>query len=230
MLKNVPNSTEDSSRRTGPVQGLLRTRAAWRLSGLNYWSACIATKGKLMTRQALLAHCEKEMKLIRPVFNKDDVVVEFGCGLGGNMIAVSGDVHEVIGVDINPFYLWHARRLSRHYPNCRFRLLDGKKLPFADASVDAVCSWAVFERIPKPSVTAYLREFSRILKSRGRSAVYLLRPEAKDTGFTRLLGESAYIYFDREEAQALMADSGFTIEQFIDWPTAHVCLARKSDA
>jgi len=190
----------------------------------------MATKGKLMTRQALLAHCEEEMKLIRPIFKKDDVVVEFGCGLGGNMIAASGHVQEVIGIDINPFYIWHARRLSRRYPNCRFKSFEGKKLPFADASVDAVYSWAVFERIPKPAVEAYLREFNRILKPQGRSAIYLLRPEAKETGFTRLLGEGAYIYFEREEVEALMANCGFTIEQFIGWPAAHVCLAEKSVA
>tara|TARA_R110002096_G_scaffold101316_5_gene224012 strand:+ start:2989 stop:3681 length:693 start_codon:yes stop_codon:yes gene_type:complete len=230
MLENVLNSTGHASRRAGPVQRLLRTRAVWRLSGLNYWSACMATKGRLMTRHALLAHCRQEMQLIRSVFREDDVVVEFGCGLGGNMIANAGSVQEIVGIDINPYYLRHARRLSRSYPNCRFELYEGGELPFADASVDVVYSWAVFERIPKPAVAAYLQEFIRILKPRGRSAVYLLRPAAKDTGFTRLLGEDAYVYFDREEAEALMANSGFAIERFVDWPTAHVCLAEKRDA
>ena len=207
------------------IHKLLRTRLVWRLSGLMYWSACLATKGKVMDKKAMLAHCENEIKFLFPHLKKTDKVLEFGCGMGGNVIAVSSHVSEVVGVDINPFFVRRARRLAHDRKNCRFLSYNGGRLPFEDGEFDFVYTWAVFERIPKPMVTEYLRDFNRILKPGGRASVYMLRQHAAETNFTDLLGEDVYVYFEKEEVEHFMRDAGFAIDEFVDWPMAHVCIA-----
>ena len=212
------------------IQKLLQTRLAWRLSGLMYWSACLATKGKIMDKKSLLSHCENEIKFLFPHLQTTDKVLEFGCGMGGNVIAVSPHTAEVTGVDINPFFVKRARSLAKSAgrENCRFISYEGGRLPFWDGEFDVVYTWAVFERIPKPMVAEYLRDFSRILKPGGRVSVYMLRKNAAETDFVDLLGDDIYVYFEKDEAEQFMKDAGFVVDEFVDWPMAHVCVAHKA--
>ncbi len=209
------------------MQTLLRTRLVWRLSGLTYWSAVKATRGRVMKRADLLRMCEERIAFIFPHLAPEHRVLDFGCGLGGVAVAMSRHAGEVIGVDINRLFIRHARRMARGRDNCRFQFYSGQSLPFDDADFDVVCCWGVFERIPKPSVTDYVREFHRVLKPEGLAVVYLLRRNAEAIGLTDLLGVDAYVFFAQDEADRLFASAGFKIQEYFQRPAAHVYLVRK---
>ncbi len=218
---------DDQPDQGGLLQRLLRHKLVWRLSGLTFASAVKATKGRVMGMSAYRAFCELEIQFLYEHMEPDHVVAEFGCGLGGNCAAISRRAARVVGVDINPLFIRRARRVVRDCSNCEFITYDGGDLPLADESVDVLFCWAVFERIPKPQVEAYVREFRRVLKRGGLCVAYYLGEKAKATGFADLLGEGAYVYWHQPEVEDLLERTGFDVESWIEWPTAFVPLARK---
>ncbi|MCA9232051.1 MAG: class I SAM-dependent methyltransferase [Planctomycetales bacterium] len=180
-----------------------------------------------MSRSEALRVCRQRMESLVPYLSPNDRVLDFGCGIGGKAIAISDHVAEVVGVDINPWYIGQARRLARGRSNCHFQSYQGGSLPFSDDHFEVVYSWAVFERIPKTTVAGYVRDFYRVLKPGGLAAIYFLRYESSEAGFADLLGEEAYVFYRREEVDRLLADIGFVVQEYLAWPNAHVCLARK---
>lgn len=218
---------DDQPNQGGLLQRLLRHRLVWRLSGLTFTSAVKATKGRVMGMSAYRAFCEREIQFLYEHLEPDHVVAEFGCGLGGNCAAISRRADRVVGVDINPLFIRQARRVACDCSNCEFTTYGGGDLPLADESVDVLFCWAVFERIPKAQVEAYVHEFRRVLKRGGLCVAYYLGEKAKATGFADLLGEAAYLYWHQPEVQDLLERTGFDVESWIEWPTAYVPLARK---
>jgi len=220
---------DDQPDQGGLLQRLLRHKLVWRLSGLTFTSAVKATKGRVMGMSAYRAFCEREIQFLYEHVEPDHVVAEFGCGLGGNCAAISRRAARVVGVDINPLFIRQARRVACDCSNCDFITYGGGDLPLADESVDVLFCWAVFERIPKPQVEAYVREFRRVLKPGGLCVAYYLGEKSKKTDFTDLLGEAAYAYWQEPEVKDLLERVGFDVEGWIEWPTAYVPLARRRD-
>src|SRR3954470_2787775 len=80
------------------------------------------------------------------------VALEIGCGMGRICLALSERFDQVVGYDISTEMLRKARELV---PDERvdFRLTDGASLPgAADASVDLVLTFTVFQHIPSADV------------------------------------------------------------------------------
>ena len=97
-----------------------------------------------------------------------EVALEIGCGMGRICRALAERFDRVIGYDISTEMLRQARELV---PDERvdFRLTDGASLPgVADASVDLVLTFTVFQHIPSVDVIrSYVREAGRVLKPGG---------------------------------------------------------------
>lgn len=74
---------------------------------------------------------------------------------------------EVIGIDLEPLQVERARALAaqRGMANVSFEVGDAYRLPFADASFDAVFANAVLMHLRDPLEA--LREFRRVLRPRG---------------------------------------------------------------
>ena len=211
----------------GPWQRLLRHKLVWRLSGLTFASAVKATKGRVMSVAAYRAFCEGEIEFLYGHLQPVYALLEFGCGLGGNCAALSRRVGRVVGIDINPLFIRQARRVARDRPNCEFLSYAGGELPLPDDEFDVVFCWAVFERIAKLQVEEYLREFRRVLKPGGLCVAYYLGEKSRETNFADLLGEEAYVYWQEPEVAELLERTGFEVEEWMDWPTAYVPVARK---
>lgn len=94
--------------------------------------------------------------------------LEIGCGMGRICLALSERFDQVIGYDISTEMLRKARDLV---PDERvdFRLTEGSSLPgTADASVDLVLTFTVFQHIPSVEVIRdYVREAGRVLRPGG---------------------------------------------------------------
>ena len=98
---------------------------------------------------------------------RQGTALEIGCGLGRICVSLGRRFDEVIGFDIAPEMV----RQARSVPDDRiaFHTGDGMTLqPVADATVDLVVSFTVFQHIPDPVVIeSYLAEAGRVLRPGG---------------------------------------------------------------
>lgn len=85
-------------------------------------------------------------------------VLEIGCGVGRLMKP------GYYGIDISNKMLKIAQERQ---PDCRFKLADGRIIPYSDSSFDSVYSVLVFQHLPLEAVAGYIAETKRILKKRG---------------------------------------------------------------
>ncbi|MGZ3713285.1 MAG: class I SAM-dependent methyltransferase [Bdellovibrionota bacterium] len=117
-------------------------------------------------------HREKFMEVAKLVKNAGaKTVLDFGCG-PGSFLAVLGETVpgvQAIGVDIaSPQIDFAGKNIASKFPgNIKFQLLNGEKLPYADASFDAVTCIEVIEHIHPFLAAKILAEARRVLKPDG---------------------------------------------------------------
>jgi SAM-dependent methyltransferase len=101
-----------------------------------------------------------------------DSVLDVGCGIGRLTRALAPRARQVIALDVSADMLGRAKQLNAHLGNVTWLLGDGVSLaPVADASVDAIVSFVVFQHIPDPAITlGYVRDMGRVLRPGGWSA------------------------------------------------------------
>lgn len=136
-------------------------------------------------------------------------VVEVGCGVGRDamhLVDRLGPGGSYLGVDIIPRSIqWCNDNISPRFPNFRFELLDihnefynpsGKlsagdvRLSADDASIDRIVLQSVFTHMFEDDITAYLREFHRILKPEGLVHATFFILDSQDDAHSRRLKEA----------------------------------------
>lgn len=99
-------------------------------------------------------------------------VVDAGCGTGRALPALRtavGPSGTVIGMDITPQMLTVATSTGRAR-NALLLLADARRLPFADAAVDAIFAAGLVPHLPDPA--AGLAGLARVTRSGGRLALF----------------------------------------------------------
>ncbi|MEM3845818.1 MAG: class I SAM-dependent methyltransferase, partial [Candidatus Parvarchaeota archaeon] len=126
---------------------ILSSKFVWRLSGVSYRTAVIATHGFYVPKGRYLEETKNQMLPLLKYFNNTDRVLEFGCGIGGNLIGISDNIKEGLGIDINPLFIFQANKLKRMTgkKNIDFISYDGKKFPML-GKFNSIYSIGVFER------------------------------------------------------------------------------------
>lgn len=214
------DSAETSSRpRVGQrlSRRFLRSTLVWRLSGLSYRTAVLATHGSFESPDGYLDACRRQMSAFRGMYNPRSRVLEYGCGLGGNLIAIGPGVDSALGLDVNWLYLRHARRLSRSFgaKNIEFKSLSRSNSLSRPASIDFAFSIGVFERLPRESVLAAVRQLLACLTGSGVLAAYFLNDRARGSPFSSRLGDDAYVLWSDEEIRSLVEEaSGLIIDKY----------------
>jgi ubiquinone/menaquinone biosynthesis C-methylase UbiE len=105
-------------------------------------------------------------------FRQDAQVLDVGCGAGvlTRVLARWPNVRSVIGIDPAPSLLERARAAAADLPNVTFREADGRSLPFADMTFDAVVFDSTLSHIPGPEES--LKEAFRVLRAGGCLAAF----------------------------------------------------------
>lgn len=211
-------------------QRLLRTEFVWKLSGISYTTAVVATKGHYISPVDYTDYCrnQTDVTLRGDLFGRSARVLEFGCGIGGNLFAISPRIREGVGLDVNRGYIRIARRLANRFGfrNLTFASYDGSTLPDL-GPFDLVFSLNVFERIPKARVRRYLEWMASALAKSGTLVALFLTSDARASQFTRSLGDSAYVFWDRGEAEEAIRGVGFRVISALPMGLAHVVTGKQ---
>jgi ubiquinone/menaquinone biosynthesis C-methylase UbiE len=93
-------------------------------------------------------------------------VLDVGCNTGYGTVRLVGAARSITGVDVSPAAI-EAARTRAGAESIEFRVVDGKGLPFPDASFDLVTSFQVFEHVV--DTDSYLSEIKRVLRPGGRA-------------------------------------------------------------
>lgn len=132
-----------------PTQFFSRHHAAYRTSASHRAGADLA---RLIERLALPPASD---------------ILDAATGTGHTAIKLASFGHRVTGVDITPEMLAEARTLAaRSHVSCGWLLGDVSRLPFPDASFDAVTCRRAAHHFP--DVRAFLREAFRLIRPGGR--------------------------------------------------------------
>lgn len=99
-------------------------------------------------------------------------VLEVGCGTGAvtRVLATWPGVAEAVGIDPSRVFVAKARELARGLTTVAFEEADGRSLPFADGTFDAVVFHTTLCHVPDPEVA--LHEAVRMLRPRGCLGVF----------------------------------------------------------
>ncbi|MEB3983905.1 class I SAM-dependent methyltransferase [Mycobacterium sp. 663a-19] len=97
-------------------------------------------------------------------------VLDLGCGTGA--MAGSFRPETYVGVDLNADYVARARATKSRY---RFEVADGRSLPFADGSFDAVLINGVIHHLDDATAQSFLQESRRVLMP-GRGVLVITEP------------------------------------------------------
>ena len=95
-------------------------------------------------------------------------VLDFGCGNGENGIYSAQCGAEVIGIDISPEGIANANLNAKHAGvdgHCRFEVMDGENMTFADNTFDGCRAERVFQHIKDQKLA--LAEMVRVARPGG---------------------------------------------------------------
>ena len=92
-------------------------------------------------------------------------VLDVACGEGYGSALLARTARHVVGADIAPAVIGHARARYGAATNLEFRRADCKILPFPDASFDVVVSFETIEHIGGQET--FLDEVRRVLRPEG---------------------------------------------------------------
>jgi SAM-dependent methyltransferase len=105
---------------------------------------------------------------ISPYLN-NKVILDLGCFNGGRGVAwfERYKLDKLFGIDVDQIYIDSATQFaSTKGINAEYKLAKGEKLPFEDATFDAILSFDVFEHVQNIETT--LKECWRVLKPNGK--------------------------------------------------------------
>lgn len=112
-----------------------------------------------LNKTAILNVCE---------FNKDTVVLDFGCGTGRISKFISPMVKKVIGIDITEGMVKVAEK-ENNGDNIEYFVFDGQNINLPSNSIDLIISVYVLQFVVNTDYfKETLKEFSRILKPSGK--------------------------------------------------------------
>ena len=131
-------------------------------------------------------------------------MLEIGHGPGYGLDLLAAKV-DIVGLDIDPSIVEFARK---KYPNRRFEIYDGSRIPFDDGHFDAACMFQVIEHVPDD--LAMLTEVRRVLKDGGILILTTPNQVLRVPYGERPWNEEHVREYYPEELAAVMTKAGFS--------------------
>lgn len=99
-------------------------------------------------------------------------VLEYGCGINSDGIALAGAGARVTGIDISPVAIEKSRRAAIEAGvegNVTYHVMDAETLEFPDGSFDRICGVGIIHHL---DMERALREIRRVLRPGGRAVFH----------------------------------------------------------
>jgi SAM-dependent methyltransferase len=140
---------------------------------------------------------------------------DVGCGPGHLARYLHERGTQVIGVDLSPEMVSHARRLN---PGIEFKQGDMRSLDVEDGAWGGIVAFYSLIHIPRPEVTEVLREFKRVLRPGG---MLLLAFHIGDDvlHLDEWWGQQVsvdFIFFRPDEMISFLRSAGFQVGEVIE--------------
>lgn len=133
------------------------------------------------------------LRILRGILNRHieplhpERVLEAGCGTGYTASILQSEYGwRIFPADID----WEGLRRARSAGLDRLTNADARRLPFAEASCDAVLSLDVIVHLPRGEEGEALREFARVLRPGGRLVLRVAALDALRSRHSIFIGES----------------------------------------
>lgn len=138
---------------------------------------------------------------------QDSTVIDFGAGTGSLSLALCKKSERVFGLDISFPLLQQAVR--RKYANDPvFVQIDGQTLPICPGVVDVIVTYGVLCYLTQEeSIKNVIREFARVLTTRGRRLVIVEQVRKK----RRVLNNKIHVQRSINEYVELLSEAGFKV-------------------
>jgi len=131
------------------------------------------------------------------------VVIDIGCGEGYGPYLLSKSAKRVIGIDIAPEVIEHARK-KYNFPNLTFETMDVKELKFPDDSSDLIVSLQVIEHLPEE--LPFLKEIARVLKKDGEAVLSTPNRKTISPGSLKPINPFHFREYTPSEFRELLSD------------------------
>ncbi len=203
---------EESVESTGVAQNLMVSRFVPQVYE-RWWRPALGWLAKGLTGPGMA----EEVRIARLLMGlrAGDSVLDLACGPGNfsrEFARIVGDHGLVVGVDASATMLDRAQVDLRKsgLENLAFVRGDGNRLPFDDASFDAVCCFAALHLMAEPMTV--LDQLSRVLRPGGRIAVMtsVRRQVAVKPLKPVIERASGMRVFEADEIVAALSDRGFS--------------------
>ncbi len=217
------------------------------------------------TGRVKLGLLDWEQTVTDQYFRDPGTLLIIGCGCGREAFALHSYGHRITAIDISSGAIAAARGFAADLgTGIDFRITDGATLDFEDGSFDYVLLWSqVLANIPGGGNRAdLLRRCHDVLRPGGRISFSVhnrpvCEPIARQQGLIQAIEDAGmedgdfietgdsrsetpcfWHYFDRDEINALLAKTGFTVRECETansfgqkgWDTILVCVADKVGA
>lgn len=135
--------------------------------------------------------------------DKNDSILDFGCGVGRLSFFLSPYVKRVTGVDVSEKMIQVAIENNTKSGNTTFFLLNNPQLPVESGSVNKIISNWVFQHISDDYCKKYLEEFNRVLSSGGEIFLFEQIKKSQQTA------ADIHIFRTVDEYRKIFTDAGF---------------------
>jgi ubiquinone/menaquinone biosynthesis C-methylase UbiE len=165
---------------------------------------------------------ERLEEILSPLSIKSgDIILDVGCGTGRLIPHIKKHAIQegiICGLD----YSINMLSIARHkFPQGKIWFINSyaEQLPFRNHSFDKIICFAVFPHIDHKAHA--VSEFFRILKQDGILVIFHLSSRDELNEFHRNVNSvvSNHILPDKQEIQAMLANTGFTNIKIIDIPS-----------
>ena len=128
-------------------------------------------KAKIITNDDFDNRTESDVKLILENLQpqKNDVVIDFGCGIGRLAKHVAPHCGTLVGIDISEATLSYAMRYCAGINNINLKpMMADNIIELGNECIDKIYSIIVLQHISKPKIYNLLCDFNRVLKVGGK--------------------------------------------------------------
>lgn len=135
------------------------------------------------------------IELLRRIdIQKNDVVLDVGCGRGDITLFLAKNTKQVVGIDYAKDAIKIANTIKGKFSKkiqarTTFKVMNAKKLRFKDNTFDKIICIDVFEHLYQEELEIALAEFKRVLKPNGILFIH--------AGTNKILYEYTYKYYIR---------------------------------